>query len=188
MEYVGHNNGRYDTTNGNTYAYKINGVKYKDEGQGHGDYTYHAAVPAVPAVPAHPEHAFDTQTNTVCVQVVDVPAHYQHQGDQVPCTHYHASVPAVTHKEYRYYVMPVIHQDGHVVDVKHEVQAVVDSGVRSFKFDNGQNPGGIFSTDGTLLQQIEDPAYGFTKSVAITYKLNGVTKVIVKDEYQTITI
>jgi hypothetical protein len=128
---------------------------------------YDEQVLVTPAVPAHPEHAFDTQTTP---------------GE---C---HAAVPAVTHTEYRYYVMPVIHQDGHVVDVKGKVQAVVASGHRQFKFDNAQNPGGIFSTDNELLQQITDPAVGIVKSVHITYKRNGVTKVIHADEYDTINL
>jgi hypothetical protein len=105
------------------------------------------------------------------------------------------TVPAVTHVVHHEAVTHVVHHDavtetqGDFVNVKAKVQAVVDNGVTSFKFDNAQNPGGIFSTDNELQAQIDDPAYGQVKTVKIKYTVDGgATKTINAQEYQTINL
>ena len=40
---------------------------------------------------------------------------------------------------------------------------------RTFNFDNRPNPGGIWSSNGNLVQQINDPVYGIVKDVYILY-------------------
>lgn len=99
------------------------------------------------------------------VTIVDVPAHTVHHD-------------AVTHVE--------TYEVGSIVDVTEEVQAAVDAGYMNLKFDNAQNPGGLFSADnGALIKQIADPAVGIVKDVKI--KL-GSGVVIDTKEYEVINL
>jgi hypothetical protein len=59
-----------------------------------------------------------------------------------------------------------------LIDVTANVQSVVDGGDLSFSFNNAPNPGGIFATNGTLLNQITDPVYGTVKTATITYSVS----------------
>jgi hypothetical protein len=76
------------------------------------------------------------------------------------------------------------HMEGTFIDVTAEVQQAVDAGVTSIVFNNAKNPGGIFDTEGNLIVQITDPAYGIVKDVHIEYD-GGV---IDTKEYQTINL
>jgi hypothetical protein len=82
-------------------------------------------------------------------------------------------------------VTEVSHMEGSYIDVTAQVQAVVDSGVTSFRFNNAMNPGGIVNVDQTVvLAQIDDPAVNIVKDVVIEY--NGQT--IETQEYQLINL
>jgi PKD repeat protein len=63
---------------------------------------------------------------------------------------------------------------GTIVNVTSEIQTLVNSGITIFSFNNSPTPGGIFSSNGTLVYTIADPDYGFLKSVTIAYSVNGV--------------
>jgi hypothetical protein len=119
------------------------------------------AVPEVPAVPAVPAvtHVVHHAAQTHTITVVDVPA---------------------THT--------TCHLEGCFVNVKAKVQAAVDAGERTFKFDNAQNPGGLFDGENNLLAAINDPAPGQVKKFVITYKVNGHIKVASGDEYEEFTL
>jgi len=62
---------------------------------------------------------------------------------------------------------------GTIVNVTSDLQTLVNAGVTSFLFNNSPNPGGIFSSNGTLLQTIPDPDFGVLKSVTVAYSVNG---------------
>ena len=78
---------------------------------------------------------------------------------------------------------------GLYTDVTSQVQKLADDDINSFVFNNGQNPGGIFSTTGTLLAEIADPAPGIVKTIEIVYN-NGCSgnKIIDAAEYETINL
>lgn len=77
---------------------------------------------------------------------------------------------------------------GTYIDVRDQVQSVVDAGNTMFVFDNSKNPGGIFNVDGTaLLAEITDPAPNQMKTVSLTYDKGCGAADVTKDvaEYQT---
>lgn len=78
---------------------------------------------------------------------------------------------------------------GSYADVTSEVQEVVNTGHKSFLFDNSKNPGGIFDVSGeTLLAAIADPAPGQVKSAMIQYSRCNVQNTVTAQEYEVITL
>lgn len=90
-------------------------------------------------------------------------------------------VPSTTHKE----CVDV----GLYADVTTQVQKLADDGINSFVFDNRPSPGGIFSVTGSLLAELQDPAYGYVKTVEIVYNDGCSEDITVNgNEYDVITL
>lgn len=135
-------------------------------------------------------------------QVLVAPAHVEHRHDAAIFGHTnyvdgpkHGNWFAQLHQDERMVaaVYNTVHHNavyaGAIVDVKAQVQAAVDAGHRALKFDNAQNPGGLFdANNNALLAQIADPAFGIVKEIDIDYKLNGIAKHIDAGEYQVINL
>lgn len=95
------------------------------------------------------------------------------------------NVPAVTHD------VKVCDGVNMMADVTQNVKDVVASGHTSFVFDNRPSPGGIFDiVGGTLLSPIDDPAYGYVKTVEITFNMGCDSKdqTVTGNEYDVITV
>jgi hypothetical protein len=151
----------------------------------------HAAIPAV----THQETVVDQPAYDETI--VDVAAFDETVIDSpaVPAVPEVPAIPAVTHvvhhaaQTHIVHHAAVTHTEGAVIDVKAQVQAVLDLGIQNMKFDNAQNPGGIFSTaDNVLRAQINDPAYGQVKNVHIEFTVDGVAKTVNAAEYEAITL
>jgi hypothetical protein len=163
---------------------------------------HHAAIPAVPAQPAYDEYVhvghnqgdYDKHTfmgNTYYTYEGNNHGDYDKvHHNAVPAT---PAVPAYDEVIIDSPAIPAVpeisHIEGTFVSVKAQVQALADGGQLSFKFDNAQNPGGIFDTENNLLKQINDPAPGQVKTVKIKYTVyGGATQTINAQEYQTINL
>jgi len=137
-------------------------------------------VPAVPAVPAYyvdvGMHHGDYMKG--CGNSYFYVGHNHGKYDRIAAVPAQPAIPAVYETQC----------NGETIDVTSNVQAVVDSGVLSFKFRNDMNPGGIVSLENVLLNEIEDPAYPIVKSVHIEYTVDGVEKTIDTMEYEVINL
>lgn len=139
--------------------------------QGHGQFDYEAG------------HVHARQLNNAQVDFVHDCRNYHITGDK------HDDAFVVTQAGYTETIHhPATYKTvatGAVVDVKAQVQAAVNAGHFNLKFNNAQNPGGLFDADtGELIAQIDDPAFGIVKDVLI--KADGRT--INSQEYQVINL
>ena len=142
-----------------------------------------AYVPGIPAVPGIPEHYVYVGVGNG--DYAKFFGHYYYAGNNHGSYDKIAAVPAIP-------AIPAIpevsHVEGTFADVTANVQSAINQGVMTIKFDNTQNPGGIFNMNNDLVSQIDDPAYGQVKTVTIQYTVDGVVKNINAMEYETISI
>jgi hypothetical protein len=161
-----------------TYDFAIGSKHYRiGTGMGYDKKYFKTTVTA-----AYDETVIDTPAYDETV--IDVPAHTVHHDAQTHTVHHPAQTHIITVIDVPAYTETV----GSYATVTTQVQQVIDSGARSFFFDNAQNPGGIFGEGNVLLSQITDPAPGQVKKVHIEYTINGNPHVIDANEYDVITI